>query len=161
MRNPHKTTVATPMDLLDLIGQDLGISEPRTVSQDEVDRFAALTGDHQWIHVDVERARTGPFGSTIVHGFFTLALVPLLLADVLEVKTFSMGVNYGLDRVRFVRPLPPGIRVQGVATLVSATPISSDDTAVEGVQAKASVAVEFADDPGTCCVAEILFRYHA
>ncbi|MBM7517495.1 MaoC family dehydratase [Nocardioides nitrophenolicus] len=162
MRTPSKVTVATPADLLGLVGQELGISQTQVVTQEEVNLFADVTKDHQWIHVDVERAEDGPFGSTIVHGFLTLALVPRLLADILEVETFSMGVNYGLDRVRFIKPLPPGTRIQGVATLVAAQPLTAaDGNTVEGVQAKASVAVEFADEPQTCCVAEILFRYYA
>ncbi|MBO4205710.1 MaoC family dehydratase [Micromonospora echinofusca] len=160
MRTATRTTVRTPSDLLDLVGQDLGASEPQVVTQEQVDRFADVTGDHQWIHVDVERARSGPFGTTVVHGFLTLALVPRLLADILVVETFSMGVNYGLDRVRFVRPLPPGVEIQGTARLVSAKPIVPAGDGPAGVQAKASVAVEFAADSQPCCVAEILFRYH-
>ncbi|MFI7432341.1 MaoC/PaaZ C-terminal domain-containing protein [Micromonospora haikouensis] len=161
MRTAKKTIVPTPSDLLDLVGQDLGASEPRVVTQEQIDRFADVTGDHQWIHVDVERARSGPFGTTVVHGFLTLALVPLLLADILEVREHSMGVNYGLDRVRFVRPLPPGVEIQGTATLVSARPIPpAQDGSPGGVQAKAAVVVEFADQSQPCCVAEILFRYY-
>lgn len=150
------TTVATPSDLLALVGAELGTSEPLALTQAEVDTFADLTRDHQWIHVDPERAASGPFGSTVVHGFFTLALVPVLLADVLVVETFSMGVNYGLDRVRFVRPLPPGEEVRAVATLTSATPIDGG----AGVQATARVRLEFPRDSQTCCVADIVFRYY-
>ncbi|WP_238010504.1 MaoC family dehydratase [Dactylosporangium sp. AC04546] len=157
MRPARKTVVPAPRDLTALAGHELGASAAQVVTQEQVNQFAGVTGDHQWIHVDVERARSGPFGSTIVHGFFTLALVPLLLADILEVQSYSMGVNYGLDRVRFVRPLPPGTPIQGVATLVAADPLKDAD----GVQAKASVVVEFADTGETCCAAEILFRYYA
>ncbi|MEU1755486.1 MaoC family dehydratase [Micromonospora matsumotoense] len=162
MRTTRRTTVDTPDDLLALVGAELGVSAPQVVTQQQVDQFADVTGDHQWIHVDVARARSGPFGSTVVHGFLTLALVPRLLADILEVRTFSMGVNYGLDRVRFVRPLPPGVEIQGTATLVSATPIApAGEGSAAGVQAKASIVVEFAETSQPCCVAEILFRYHA
>ncbi|WP_432906686.1 MaoC family dehydratase [Micromonospora matsumotoense] len=162
MRATRRTTVDTPDDLLALAGAELGVSAPQVVTQQQVDQFADVTGDHQWIHVDVARARSGPFGSTVVHGFLTLALVPRLLADILEVRTFSMGVNYGLDRVRFVRPLPPGVEIQGTATLVSATPIApAGEGSAAGVQAKASIVVEFAETSQPCCVAEILFRYHA
>ncbi|MET7397325.1 MaoC family dehydratase [Dactylosporangium sp. NPDC005572] len=157
MRPARKTVVPAPRDLTALAGKELGASAAQVVTQEQVNLFAGVTGDHQWIHVDVERARSGPFGSTIVHGFFTLALVPLLLADILEVESYSMGVNYGLDRVRFVKPLPPGTPIQGVATLVSADPLKDAD----GVQAKASVVVEFAETGETCCAAEILFRYYA
>ncbi|GAB3057817.1 MaoC family dehydratase [Micromonospora schwarzwaldensis] len=162
MRAVRRTTVRTPSDLLELVGAELGVSAPQVVTQRQVDQFADVTGDHQWIHVDVERARSGPFGTTVVHGFLTLSLVPRLLADILEVQTFSMGVNYGLDRVRFIKPLPPGVEIQGTATLVSATPIAAPAAGqAAGVQAKASVAVEFADRSQPCCVAEILFRYYA
>ncbi|WP_328345990.1 MaoC family dehydratase [Micromonospora sp. NBC_00421] len=157
----RRTTVDTPSDLLELVGAELGVSAPQVVTQQQVDQFADVTGDHQWIHVDVERARSGPFGSTVVHGFLTLALVPRLLADILEVRTFSMGVNYGLDRVRFIRPLPPGTAIQATATLVSATPIApAGEGSAGGVQAKASVVVEFAEASQPCYVAEILFRYY-
>ncbi|SEG86371.1 Acyl dehydratase [Thermomonospora echinospora] len=160
MRTPQRTILREPHELLDLVGRELGASEVRVVTQEEIDRFADVTGDHQWIHVDVERAKAGPFGGTIVHGFLTLALVPRLLEDILTIESFSMGVNYGLDRVRFVKPLPPGTEIQGVATLTSAERISVGDDGSEGVQAKASVVVEFANDATTCCVAEILFRYY-
>lgn len=162
MRTPKKTTVPRPQDLLALVGQELGASQPQVITQDEVDQFADITNDHQWIHVDVEKAKDGPFGTTVVHGFFTLAYVPSLLADILDVEEFSMGVNYGLDRVRFIRPLPPGTEIQGVATLVSAEPIAATDADPrEGVQAKASVVVEFAHESQACCVADILFRYYS
>jgi acyl dehydratase len=159
MRTPERTVIREPRELLDLVGKPLGASRTRVVTQEEVDGFADVTHDHQWIHVDVERAQAGPFGGTIVHGFLTLALVPRLLEDILTVETFSMGINYGLDRVRFVKPLPPGTEIQGVATLTSAVRLPAGD-GPGGVQAKATVVVEFADDATTCCVAEILFRYH-
>jgi acyl dehydratase len=150
------TTVRTPNDLLDLVGSELGTSEPLALTQAEVDTFADLTRDHQWIHVDVERAKAGPFGTTVVHGFFTLALVPVLLADVLVVEEFSMGVNYGLDKVRFVKPLPPGEEVRAVASLTSAARIEG----AEGVQATARVVLELVATGQTCCVADIVFRYY-
>lgn len=159
MRTPRRTIVREPRELFGLVGEELGASKARVVTQEEVDQFADVTKDHQWIHVDVERAKKGPFGGTIVHGFLTLALVPRLLEDVLTVENFSMGINYGLDRVRFVKPLPPGTEIQGVAKLTSAERIPAEN-GLEGVQAKASVVVEFADDATTCCVAEILFRYY-
>ncbi|WP_326553864.1 MaoC family dehydratase [Micromonospora sp. NBC_01813] len=161
MRTPTRTIVGAPEELLDLVGKQLGVSEPQVVTQRQVDQFADVTGDDQWIHVDVERARSGPFGTTIVHGFLTLALVPCLLADILQVRSFSMGVNYGLDRVRFIKPVPPGVAIQATATLVAAQPIAATDGTGGGVQAKASVVVELAQESAPCCVAEILFRYHA
>ncbi|WP_283770582.1 MaoC family dehydratase [Nocardioides faecalis] len=152
----------SPHDLLGLVGAELGVSEVRSVSQADVNAFADVTGDHQWIHVDVERAKEGPFGGTIAHGFLTLSLAPLLLADILDVRGFTMGVNYGLDRVRFIQPLRPGTPIQGVATLVDAVELpGTDDKSASGVQAKASLVVEFADESQPCCVAELLFRYYA
>ncbi len=148
------TTVSTPDDLLGLVGVDLGVSGRKALTQEQIDLFADVTGDHQWIHVDPQKAADGPFGSTIAHGFLTLALVPLLLADILVVENSAMGVNYGLDRVRFVKPLPPNVAIQAGATLVEATPIDG------GVQAKAAVTVTFAETGAVCCVAEILFRYY-
>ncbi|GAA1042680.1 3-hydroxyacyl-thioester dehydratase HtdZ [Virgisporangium ochraceum] len=150
----RSTTVPTPTGLLDLVGTDLGTSGTHVVTQEQINLFADVTGDHQWIHVDAARAADGPFGTTIAHGFLTLALVPGLLAEILVVERSSMGVNYGLDRVRFVRPLPPGVPVRGSATLMEAKPIEG------GVQAKAAVTVEFAETGTTCCVAEVLFRYY-
>lgn len=153
---PRKTVVPGPMGLLELVGVDLGVSAPRVVSQAEVDAFADLTGDHQWIHVDVERAKDGPFGSTIVHGFFTLALVPLMFGETLEVTESSMGVNYGLDKVRFVAPLRPQEEVRARATLVSAELLGDG----VGVHAAARVVVERVEDGQLCCVADIVFRYY-
>jgi acyl dehydratase len=150
----RRTTVPDPSGLLDLVGADLGVSGTQVVTQEQIDLFADVTGDHQWIHVDVSRAASGPFGTTIAHGFLTLSLVPGLLAEILVVESSSMGVNYGLDRVRFVKPLPPDVEIRGSATLVEAKPIDG------GVQAKAAVTVEFAATGQTCCVAELLFRYY-
>ncbi|CAM3265213.1 MaoC family dehydratase [Nocardioides dubius] len=153
---PSKTVVPEPMGLLELVGADLGVSAPRTVSQSEVDAFADLTGDHQWIHVDTERAKSGPFGSTIVHGFFTLALVPLMFGETLEISETSMGVNYGLDKVRFIAPLRPDEEVRARATLTSAEALPEG----AGVHAAARVAVERVEDGQLCCVADIVFRYY-
>lgn len=149
------TVVARPADLVDLVGRELGVSEPISISQEQVDAFAAITGDHQWIHVDVDRAREGPFGSTIVHGFLTLSMVPVLLADVMQVEQASMGLNYGLDRVRFIQPLKPGQAVRAHAELVEATRLESPD----GVQAKARVTLRFDHDDQPCSVADVVFRF--
>jgi acyl dehydratase len=105
-------TVTTIEELRARAGEELGASEFRAVSQAQVDEFAELTGDHQWIHTDPERARTTPFGGTIVHGYFTLALAPVLLGEVLPLDGFAMALNYGLDKLRFPAPLPVGARVR-------------------------------------------------
>jgi acyl dehydratase len=105
-------TVTTIEELRAQAGEELGASEFRAVTQEQVDEFAELTGDHQWIHTDPERARSTPFGGTIVHGYFTLALAPALMAEVLPLDGFAMVLNYGLDKLRFPAPLPVGARVR-------------------------------------------------
>ncbi len=111
---------ATPAALLDAVGTELGPTEWLTVDQDRIDGFAEVTGDDQWIHVDVERARTGPFGGTIAHGYLTLALVNWFLPRLMRVEQVSMGVNYGLERVRFPDYVPAGSRIRGRGQIVAA-----------------------------------------
>src|SRR5690349_20788032 len=94
------------------VGQHLGYSDWVEITQDQVNRFADATGDHQWIHVDIERAKAGPFGGPIAHGYLTLSLTPVLLEQVLSVKGVKMGVNYGCDKVRFPSPVPVGSKVR-------------------------------------------------
>ena len=94
-------------------GEELGVSDWVEVSQERIDQFAEATGDHQWIHVDVEKAAEGPFGTTIAHGFLTLSLVPMLSWSVWTVEGITMGINYGSDKVRFLTPVPSGARVRG------------------------------------------------
>ncbi|HLM05715.1 MAG TPA: MaoC family dehydratase [Blastococcus sp.] len=107
-----------------LVGKHLGYSDWVTVTQEQVDQFADATGDHQWIHVDAERAaRESPFGGPIAHGFLTLSLLPMLMPQVVEITGFRMGVNYGTDKVRFPSPVPVGSRVRAGATLDGADPI--------------------------------------
>src|SRR5580658_708666 len=102
------TTVASIDDLPSLVGQHLGYSEWQTITQDQVNLFADATGDHQWIHVDPERAKTGPFRGAIAHGYLTLSLAPVLLGEVLTVEGMAFGVNYGCNKVRFPSPVPVG-----------------------------------------------------
>ena len=104
------------------VGASLGPSPWFTVDQERIDRFAEATGDHQWIHVDAVRAADGPFGRTIAHGYLTLSLIPILLADVLDVTGRSSGVNYGVEGVRFVTPVPEGSRIRMVGTIADASP---------------------------------------
>src|ERR1035441_10863903 len=111
------THVKSMEDLTPLIGTHLGYGEYRTVTQEEVNLFADATGDHQWIHVDPERARSGPFGQTIAHGFLTLALLPALLHDLALVDGYRLVANYGLNRVRFPAPVPVGARIRARAIL--------------------------------------------
>src|SRR3954464_1966513 len=109
--------------LTDLAGEHLGYSDWHTVTQEQVDRFADATGDHQWIHVDPERAaKESPFGGPVAHGFLTLSLLPMLLPQLLETTGFRMGVNYGTEKVRFPSPVPVGARIRAGAVVDSATP---------------------------------------
>src|SRR2546430_12090417 len=110
-------------DLAGAVGEHLGYSDWLTVTQERVDRFADATDDHQWIHVDPERARSGPFGRTIAHGYLSLSLVPALLAECLQVTGTRMGVNYGVNKVRFTAPVPVGERVQLAARINDVKPI--------------------------------------
>ena len=104
---------ATLAELQSLVGQELGTSEWITVDQQRINLFADATGDHQWIHIDVERAKAGPFGTTVAHGFLTLSLLPEMSASAFDIDESKMGVNYGLNRVRFMSPVPAGSRLRG------------------------------------------------
>jgi len=147
-------SVTRPADLLELAGTDLGSSSSPEVSQTAVDAFAGATGDDQWIHVDVERAREGPFGGTIAHGYLTLAMVIPMWSELLEVKGTSMAVNYGLNRVRFPAPVPVGSRIRASARLAEVEAVSG------GVQVVAELVIECdaADKPA--CVAQAVFRFY-
>jgi acyl dehydratase len=147
-------TVPTPRGLLELTGRPLGVSGWRDVPQSDVDMFGRATGDEQWIHVDIERAANGPFGSTIAHGYMTLALVAPLLWEVLAVERTSMAVNYGLNRVRFPAPLPAGARVRLAATLESAERLDAGTQVVVGVE------IECDGARRPVCVAEVVLRFY-
>ena len=148
------TTVDQPTELLALVGADLGVTGWEDVEQARVDRFADATGDPQWIHVDVERALAeSPFGGPIAHGYLTLSLVNLFLPQLLTVDGASMGVNVGLDRVRFPAPVPVGSRVRGRGEVLAA------EEAKGGVQVtvRVTVEVEGADKPA--CIADTVSRF--
>ena len=113
-------TLASPADLLDAVGTSLGPGDWFEVDQARIERFADATDDHQWIHVDVERAAAGPFGAPIAHGFLTLSLLTALATPLLAVDGVAMGVNYGFEKVRFLQPVTAGSRVRAVGTLASA-----------------------------------------
>ena len=132
------------------VGTHLGHGGWHEVTQDRIDAFADATGDHQWIHVDPERAASGPFGTTIAHGFLTLSLIPVLVADVYRVDGLSLGVNYGADRVRFPAPVPVGSRVRAGVELVRLSPSGM------GVQALTRVTVELEGSERPACVADML-----
>jgi acyl dehydratase len=139
--------------VLAAVGQHLGHSEWLAITQERVDQFAEATDDHQWIHVDPERAeRESPFGRTIAHGYLTLSLVSSLIAQIVEATGFRMGINYGADKIRFPTPVPVGSRIRASATLDEATPFEG------GVQMNLGITVEIEGQAKPAMVASILFR---
>jgi len=149
------TTVQGIDGLKDLVGTELGTSPPMPITQEAVNLFAEATGDHQWIHVDVERARGGPFGGPIAHGYLTLALLPALLPTVFLVEGISMAVNYGLNKLRFPSPVPVGSEVVCTVGLLAV-----DDVA-GGAQVTLATTITVVGAPKPSCVAEVVFRYYA
>lgn len=137
------------------VGRHLGWSPWLELTQERIDLFAEATGDHQWIHVDPKRAAYGPFGATIAHGYLTLSLVNQFLPQVVEVRGIAMGVNYGLNRVRFPTPVPVGSRVRGGVELTGAEEVPG------GVQTTMVVTVEIDGAERPACVAEVISRYSA
>jgi acyl dehydratase len=136
------------------VGSEVAVSPWVAVEQERIDLFAQATDDHQWIHVDPERARKGPFGTTIAHGFLTLSLVPRLMHEAIDVGGVRMSVNYGLNRLRFTAPLPSGSRVRGRFTLAKLEKIDG------GVQLTWNVTVEREGGERPCLVAEWLVRHY-
>jgi acyl dehydratase len=141
--------------LRERVGSPLGTSRWLTIDQEMVTTFAKLTGDDQWIHVDPERAKEGPFGSTVAHGFFTLSLATGLLWDIFTVGDVGVILNYGLNRVRFPAPLPVGSRICMHAALAEATEIK------DGIQVVYHLEYEIEGKPKPCCVADLVFRYYS
>jgi len=148
------TVFETPRELKNAVGKQLGSSDWLEITQDRIDKFADATGDHQWIHVDPERAREGPFGVCIAHGYLTQSLVNLFLPQIVQVKGISMGVNYGANKVRFPAPVRVGSRVRGSAEVVDVEEIKG------AVQAtiRVTVEIEGSDRPG--CVIDTISRYY-
>jgi len=136
-------------------GEHLGYSDWVEITQDQVNRFADATGDHQWIHVDVERAKAGPFGGPIAHGYLTLALGPGLLPTVIEVRGISMGVNYGANKIRFPSPVPVGSKLRLGVKLLGVEDVAG------GAQGTMELTFEIDGAPKPSCVAEVVYRYYA
>ncbi|MEY3618651.1 MAG: putative 3-hydroxyacyl-thioester dehydratase [Actinomycetota bacterium] len=134
------------------VGEHLGYSDYMEITQERVNQFADATGDHQWIHVDVERAMSGPFGGPIAHGYLTLSLGPALYPTVVRIEGFSMGVNYGANKVRFPSPVPVGARLRLGVKLLQVEEIAG------GVQTTMEFTFECEGAPKPSCVAEIIFR---
>jgi acyl dehydratase len=146
--------IASIADAVDAVGRELGVSEWVVVDQDRINAFADTTGDHQWIHVDVERAGIeSPYGTTIAHGFLTLSLIPALSKDNYRVDNAKMGINYGLNKVRFLAPVPAGSRVRLRSDLVDAKKV--DDSTVD-LTVRQTVELDGADRPAA--VAEVIAR---
>jgi acyl dehydratase len=143
-------------ELPPLVGQEVATSEWVTITQQQVNQFAEATGDHQWIHVDEERARAGPFGATIAHGFLTLSLIPRFFESALDIRGTRMGVNYGLNRVRFTSPVPVGSRLRARMKLLECLALEGD-----GVQTTWQVTVEREGADKPACVAESITRRYA
>ena len=140
-------------ELTALVGQEVAASDWITITQEQVNLFAQATGDHQWIHVDVERAKAGPFGAPIAHGFLTLSLIPKFFQTSFQIRNSGMGVNYGLNKVRFTAPVPVGSRLRAHMKLLSCEPIEKN-----GVQMAWLVSVEREGSDKPVCIAESLSR---
>ena len=143
-----------PSELKGSVGKQLGVSEWLEIDQARIDTFADATGDHQWIHVDPERAKDGAFGSTIAHGYLTLSLVNKFLPEIIDVRGISMGVNYGSDRLRFPAPVPVGSRIRGSAELIKV-----EDVKGNAVQSTVRVTVEIEGSDRPACIIDTISRY--
>ena len=150
------TIFENPSQLKTAVGQALGESDWLEITQERINLFAEATGDHQWIHTDPERAKDGPFGTTIAHGYLTQSLVNAFLPQIVEVRGISMGVNYGANKLRFPAPVPVGSRIRGTGTLLEV-----EETKDGGVQATVRVTVEIEGGSRPACVIDTISRYYA
>ena len=149
------TTFSSIEDLRKAAGTDLGYSDWVTVDQDRIDKFADATGDHQWIHVDPERAAAGPFKTTIAHGYLTLSLLPIIVGSLMRVDGIRMAVNYGVNKVRFPAPVPVNSRVRSHVEVVSVEDVEG------GVQVSSRTTIERDGGDKPVCVAESVARFYA
>jgi acyl dehydratase len=147
-------TVIDVDDLAGRVGEHLGYTGWLTITEERVHQFADATDDHQWIHVDPERAKAGPFGGPIAHGYLTLSLIPGLLPQVFEVTGITMAVNYGANKIRFPAPVPIGAELRLGLTLVSVEGVQ------DGAQATFDAVFEVKDAPKPSCVAQVVYRYY-
>ena len=143
-----------PSDLKAAIGKNLGHTEWLEITQDRINKFADATGDHQWIHVDPERAKNGPFGATIAHGYLTLSLAPYFMPKLIEVNNVKMGINYGTNKVRFPAPVPVGSKLRGKGELLEVEEVKG------GVQSVLRVTIEIQGEDKPACVVETISRYY-
>lgn len=149
-----KTTFNTAKDLLGKEGLKIGPSDWMEITQERINTFADATGDHQWIHVDEERAKTGPFGGTIAHGYLTLSLAAKLMPEILEIKQMGMGINYGTDKVRFLNPVKSGSRVRGHGEFLEIKEVPG------GFQSTLRVTIEIEGEEKPACVVDTISRYY-
>ena len=147
------TVLDEPADLLKLVGHRLGTTEWMKVTQEQVDRFADATGDHQWIHTDLERAAKGPYKGTIAHGYLTLSLAPVVISRVLEIREITAALNYGLNKVRFPAPVRVGSQIRAAVSVMSAQQKSS------GVESVFTVTYEIDGEDRPACVADVIVLY--
>jgi acyl dehydratase len=148
------TVFESPRDLLGKEGTELGASEWLTIDQQRIDAFAQVTGDHQWIHVDPVRAKSGPFGATVAHGYLTLSLVNLFLPQILEVRGFSAGVNVGADYLRFVSPVRVGSRIRGRGQITKVEAVKAG-----AIQSVVRITVEIESQDKPACIVDTISRY--
>ncbi|MDJ0396597.1 MaoC family dehydratase [Rhodococcus sp. G-MC3] len=137
------------------VGQSLGVTDWILLHQNTIDQFADATGDHQWIHTDPERARSGPFGTTVAHGYLTVSILARLLPELFEVRGISMAVNYGSNKVRFPAPVPSGARIRASAVVSAVEPVATNC-----VQLTLTATIEVADTIKPACVAEAVIRLY-
>ena len=148
--------VPKPADLPNHVGADLGETEWLEISQERINTFADATGDHQWIHVDVEKAKDGPFGAPIAHVYLTASLANLFLPQLLEVQNTSMGVNYGCDKIRFPSPVPVGSKIRGTGAVTSV-----EETKDGGFQAKVTITIQIEGNDRPACIIETISRFYS
>jgi acyl dehydratase len=146
---------SSPQEAIAAVGKRLGESEWLTIDQARIDQFAQATGDFQWIHVDPDKAKDGPFGRTVAHGYLTFSLINMFLPELWRAEGMKMGINYGADRLRFPAPVPVGSRVRAVGELVKAEPLDGN-----AVQATVRITMEIEGSAKPGCVADIIGRYY-
>ena len=149
-----QTIIDKPGDLMGQEGLKIGPSDWMDMTQERVNTFAEATGDHQWIHVDVERAKKGPFGAPIAHGYLTLSLAAKLMPEIFEIKGMKMGINYGTDKVRFLNPVKVGSRVRGHGEFLEIKEVPG------GYQSTLRVTIEIEGEEKPACVVDTISRYY-
>ena len=147
------TVLDQPADLLKLVGQPLGVTRWMHITQQQVDLFAEATGDHQWIHTDPQRAATGPYKTTIAHGYFTLSLAPVVIGEVLQIRELTSALNYGLNKVRFPTVVRVDSNIRGAVTVMSAQQKTS------GVESVFTLTFEIDGEDRPACVADVIVLY--